>query len=114
MGIITDNTRSANLAARKRNAKLRKGLADHHGGKPGDYYPSKIWVTMKERGISNLNIPDFLLPKQPSETIPLDSPIFDKPAPKTYKKKELVINKGVDNKAIARQLIELAVKLLGG
>ena len=114
MGIITNNTRSANLAARKRNSAARKKLAAEHGGKPGDYYPSKIWATMKERGIPNQNRPAYLLPEQPSETIPLDSPIFDKPAPKTYKKKELVINKGVDNKAIARQLIELAVKLLGG
>ena len=109
MGIITNNTRSANLAARKRNSAARKKLAAEHGGKPGDYYPSKIWATMKERGIPNQNIPAYLLPEQPSETIPLDSPIFDKPTPK---KKELAIKKGMDNRDTARRLIELALVLL--
>ena len=118
MGKMTKETFAASLAARKKNHALRRKLVTDFGGKLGDYYPSKIWATMRERGIPNNDVPAVLIPKgidafETLSAIPLDSPIFDKPAPRKYVRKKPAAPATTDNKAMARQLIEMALKLLG-
>lgn len=110
MPTFSPKARKAADISRRKKMALRAKLAEKYGGTTGEYFPSRIRATLLRREIPLANVPASLLEHTVETTneIPLDSPIFDKPA----KKPKAAKPKPESDRELVLKLLQLAVKFL--
>lgn len=110
---FSEQARLAGAKARDANRALRVKLAKKHGLKVSDFSRGNIAATIMQHGIAVQDVPGGLIPEGPItkkkfESLPLDSPVFDRPEKKKYAKKV----KAAPNREMLERVLSLLEKLV--
>ena len=110
MATFSPKARTAAENSRRVNMTARAKLAKEYGGSVGDYFPHCIRNTILERSIPLASVAPRLLTHAKElpigGEIPLDHPMFEKPAKKPKAAKP------ESDRELVLKLLQLAVKFL--
>ena len=114
MTTFSPKARTAAENSRRVNMTARAKLAKEYGGSVGDYFPHCIRKTILERSIPLASVAPRLLTHAKElpigGEIPLDHPMFEKPAKKPGPKPKAA--KLESDRELVLKLLQLAVKFL--